>query len=221
MLGLLYVPHYPNRTYDTARAVRRSPLHDRLVNAGACMADLNGWERPMFFARPELGVEAVHHDGWGIGPWHEANALEHRAVREQVGLFDPTSFAKIAVQGADAGSILDQLSAGAVNGPVGASVYTQWLYVPTEFAVSVFENLIAAGADARLLHHNEPLYRDGECVDSVTGGMWGHTVDAAIGMALAVRGEKVTKDWVDSGSWTIELPGVMMPAEVQLGPWLR
>ncbi len=412
VLGLLYAPHYPNRTYDTAREIRRTPLHERLVDAGACCADLNGWERPMFFARSDLGVQATHHDGWDIPPWHASNEVEHRAVREQVGLFDLTSFSKLAVVGTDAGSVLDWLSAGNVDGAVGASVYTQWLnddggieadltisrrgseeflviggagtrrrdldtlqravsgkhasvvdltsayaclgvmgpnsrdllsslttadlsdeafpfgtnqeidiadslvwanrmsyvgelgwelYVPSEFAVSVFDELTAAGSnfglelcgyhalnslrfekgyrhwghdvtpddtpieaglsfavawdkatdfrgraaveaqrnvgatqrlvqvklvqpsdpDARLLHHNEPVYRDGECVGYVTGGMWGHTVDAAIGMALAVRGEKVTKDWIESGTWTIELPGVMMPAAVQLGPWLK
>ena len=117
VLGLLYAPHHPHRTYDTARGIRRSPLHDRLSDAGACCAELNGWERPMFYARPELGVEARHHDGWGIAPWHPANAVEHRSVREAVGLFDLTSFAKLLVQGADAADVLDHLSAGAGERP--------------------------------------------------------------------------------------------------------
>lgn len=420
VLGLLYAPHYPNRTYDTARGIRRTPLHERMVEAGAAFADLNGWERPMFFGRPELGVEPVHHDGWGPAPWLPANKVEHDAVREKVGLFDLTSFAKLSVQGADAAAVLDELSSGPVNGAVGGSVYTQWLndiggieadltisrrgpeefwviggagtrrrdldtlqravagrnatvtdvtsayaclaimgpnsrsvleqltqsdlsdeafpfatnqeievgdalvwanrmsyvgelgwelYVPAEFAVHVFDELMAAGSDhgmelcgyhalnslrfekgyrhwghditpddtpveaglsfavawdkeadfrgraaieaqrekganqrlvqvkldqpvgddglpaddARLLHHNEPLWRSGERVGYVTGGMWGHTVGAAIGMALAVRsdGEKLTKAWIEDGEWTVELPGQMMSATVQFSPFLR
>ena len=78
------------------------------------------------------------------------------------------------------------------------------------------------GPDAQLIHHNETLFRNGEPVGYVTGGMWGHTVDAAIGMAIAIRGdEKVTPDWVNDASWEIELPGGRLPAEVQLRPWLR
>lgn len=416
VLGLLYADHYPHRTYATARNVRRSPLHDRLVSAGGSFADLNGWERPMFYARPELEIGTAAYTGWGIGPWHAASAIEHRAVRERVGLFDLTSFAKLSVKGDDAGAVLDRLSAGAVNGVVGASVYTQWLssdggieadltvsrrsedefwviggagtkrrdldtleravrgrsatvtdltsafaclavmgpnardllqsltttdvsdeafpfatnreidvadalvwanrmsyvgelgwelYVPSDMAVYVFEELTRAGAgfgmelagyhslnslrfekgyrhwghditpddtpieaglgfavawdkevdfngrdaleaqratgaaqrlvqvkliqesgaDAQLMHHNEPLFRDGDCVGYVTGGMWGHTVDAAVGMALAVRGPrgstKIDKTWIQAAEWSIELPGGRLPAAVQLGPWLR
>ena len=84
------------------------------------------------------------------------------------------------------------------------------------------------GDGHQLLHHNEPLWRDGERVGYVTGGMWGHSVDAAIGMALAVRGpaddpsvEPVDRAWVVEGEWAVELPGGPVPADVQLLPWLR
>ena len=410
-LGLLYAPHWPHRTYETARGIRRSPLHERLHTAGASFVDLNGWERPAFFARPELGIETAHQYSWGREHWHEANAIEHRAVREQVGLFDLTSFAKLSVSGVDAAAVLEELSAGAVAGAVGGSVYTQWLnekggieadctisrisqhefwviggagtrvrdlttlqravkgrsasvvdltsayaclalmgpnaravlslltesdlsddsfpfasnreirvgsavvlanrmsyvgelgwelYVPTEFAVHVFDLLVGAGAahglelcgyytlnslrfekgyrhwghditpddtpieaglsfavawdkdadftgraaleaqravgasqrlvqvkllqedspEAKYLHHNEPLFRNGERVGYVTGGVWGHTVGAAIGMAIAIRGHRVDKAWIEDGTWEVELPGAMVPAQVQLGSWL-
>ncbi len=74
-------------------------------------------------------------------------------------------------------------------------------------------------ADAKYLHHNEPLYRNGERVGYVTGGMWGHTVGAAIGMAIAIRGEPVDEVWIEDGSWEVELPGGPVPATVQLRPW--
>ena len=416
-LGLLYAPHWPHRQYETGRNIRRSPLHNRLEEKGAAWGSVMGWERANFFARPELGIEAEYEYSWGRQNWHEANAIEHKAVREKAGLFDLTSFAKFAVKGKDAAAVLDYMSAGPVAGDVGGSVYTQWLndkggieadltvsriserefwviggagtrsrdlfaieqailhhpggeanatvtditsayavlavmgpasrdvvqsltqadmseeafpfatnqqidigscvvranrmsyvgelgwelYVPTEFAVHVFDQLMAAGephgmepagyhtlnslrfekgyrhwgheitpddtpvqsglnfavdwdsefrgkealaaqkADGNtrrlvqvavhdetvLLHHNEPLYRNGVRVGYVTDGMWGHTVGAAVGMAWAYRpqdevdaGERATPAWINEGEWQIELPGRMVDAKVQLRPWL-
>ena len=120
VLGLLYANHWPHRTFDTARSVVRSPLHDRLADAGAWFADLHGWDRPMFFG--EIDTEYA----WGRQPWHHHNAAEHHAVRSTAGLFDLTSFAKFDVTGPDAATLLDRLSAGPVNGEPGQSVYTQW-----------------------------------------------------------------------------------------------
>ena len=420
-LGLLYAPHWPHRQYETGRDIRRSPLHNRLEDHGAAWGSVMGWERANFFARPELGIEPKYEYSWGRQNWHEANAIEHKAVREQAGLFDLTSFAKFSVKGKDAAAVMSYMSAGPVAGDVGGSVYTQWLndkggieadltvsriserefwviggagtrardlfaieqailnhgavsgsggeanatvtditsafavlavmgpasreivqgltqadmsdkafpfatnqqidigscfvranrmsyvgelgwelYVPTEFAVHVFDQLMEAGkphgmelagyhtlnslrfekgyrhwghevtpddnpvhsglnfavdwdkdfrgkealAEAKafgntrrliqvavhdesvLLHHHEPMYRDGVRVGYVTDGMWGHTVDAAVGMAWAYRpqdevdaGERADKAWIESGNWQIELPGRMVDAKVQLRPW--
>ncbi len=418
VLGLLYAPHWPHRAMETARPIRRTPLHDRLAAAGACFVDTAGWERPAFFARPDLGV--AHFDdvpvderySWGRQYWHEANAAEHQAVRERVGLFDLTSFTKFEVRGPEAAAVLDELSAGDVVAEIGASTYTQWLnddggieadltvsrladghfrviggagtrrrdldtletavrdrhavvvdvtsafaclalmgpaardvlstlttadlsdeafpfgthaeievasalvwanrmsyvgelgwelYVPTDLAVHVFDALVEAGqphdmalcgyhtlnslrfekgyrhwghditpddtpleaglsfavawdkptafrgkaaheaqrergatqrlvqikldqpddADAAQIFHNEPIRRDGEVVGYVTGGAWGHTVGAAVGMALAVRGDgPVNGAWIEEATWTVEVPGREIPIDVQLRPLL-
>lgn len=416
VLGLLYAPHWPTRTYETARGIKHSPLHDRLVEAGADFADLNGWDRPMYFAKPagaaSGGVATSYDYSWGIESWHAANRVEHVAVREAVGMFDLSSFAKFLVEGPHAAEVLDHLSAGPVNGAVGASVYTQWLndlggieadltvsrigaesfwviggagtrqrdlttlrravagrhatvvditedhaciavmgpssrallqplieadlgdnafpfgtnqtitiagvkvranrmsyvgelgwelYVPADQALVVWDAIRSNGVrfglelcgyftlnslrfekgyrhwghditpddtpleaglgfavawekdadfrgkaaltnqrstgptqrlvqvkvlqepgpDVQLIHHNETLFRNGEPVGYVTGGMWGHTVDAAVGMALAIRGDqKVTPDWVNEATWQVELPGGLVDAGVQLRPWL-
>ena len=53
--GLLYAMHWPYRQSETARGVRRSPLHDRLAARGACFGEVAGWERANWFA-PQ-GVE--------------------------------------------------------------------------------------------------------------------------------------------------------------------
>ena len=124
-LGLLYDMHWPFRQVETARGVRRSPLHDRLAATGACFGELAGWERANWFAPP--GIKPEYRYSYGRQNWFEFSAAEHRAVREAVGLFDQTSFGKYVVEGADAEAVLDRISANNIAVPPGRCVYTQWL----------------------------------------------------------------------------------------------
>jgi glycine cleavage system T protein len=124
-LGLLYDMHWPFRQVESARGVRRSPLHDRLAAAGACFGELAGWERANWFAPP--GVKPEYRYSYGPQNWFEFSAAEHRAVREAVGLFDQTSFGKYIVEGPDAEAVLDRISANNIAVPPGRCVYTQWL----------------------------------------------------------------------------------------------
>lgn len=52
---------------------------------------------------------------------------QHKATREQVALFDQTSFSKFLVQGKDAEQVLQRLCAGDVSVPIGKVVYTPLL----------------------------------------------------------------------------------------------
>ena len=124
-LGLLYAMHWPYYQYTTARGVRRSPLHDRLVAAGACMGETAGWERPMWYGRP--GSSPTYEYSYGRQNWFDACREECLAVRDGVALFDQTSFAKFLVQGADACRILNRMSTANVDVPLDRIVYTQWL----------------------------------------------------------------------------------------------
>jgi 4-methylaminobutanoate oxidase (formaldehyde-forming) len=124
-LGLLYAMHWPFRQAESARGVRKSPLHDRLAQRGACFGEVAGYERPNWFAPP--GVVPEYRYSYGRQNWFEYSGDEHRAVRERVGLFDQSSFAKFAVVGADAESVLNQICVGNVAVPLGKIVYTQWL----------------------------------------------------------------------------------------------
>ena len=124
-LGLLYDMHWPFRQVETARGVRKSPLHDRLAAAGACFGETAGWERANWFATP--GMEPVYRYSWGRQNWFDASAAEHRAVRETVGVFDQSSFGKLLVQGVDAEAVLNRISANDVAVEPGRIVYTQWL----------------------------------------------------------------------------------------------
>lgn len=124
-LGLLYAMHWPYRQPETARGVRRSPLHDRLEQRGACFGEVAGYERPNWFAPP--GVAPVYQYSYGRQNWFEYSRAEHLAVRTHVGLFDQSSFAKFVVAGADAERVLNRICAADVAVPVGRILYTQWL----------------------------------------------------------------------------------------------
>ncbi|HEV2551611.1 MAG TPA: FAD-dependent oxidoreductase [Stellaceae bacterium] len=124
-LGLLYDMHWPFRQVESARGVRRSPLHDRLAAADACFGELAGWERANWFAPP--GTKPEYRYSFGRQNWFEFSAAEHRAVRDAVGLFDQTSFGKYIVEGLDAEAALDRISANNIAVPPGQCVYTQWL----------------------------------------------------------------------------------------------
>lgn len=125
VVGLLYAMHWPFRQPETARGVRRSALHDRLAARGAVFGVVAGWERANWFATD--GVEPRYVYSYGRQNWFACAAGEHRAVRERVGLFDQSSFAKFRVQGPDAAAVLQRLCANDVDVPPGRIVYTPML----------------------------------------------------------------------------------------------
>ncbi len=404
-LGLLYDMHWPYRQYETARGARQSILHDRLAARGACFGTVAGWERANWFA-PD-GVAPKYDYSYGRQNWFEYAKAEHMAVRENVGLFDMSSFAKFLVQGRDAETVLQAVCANDVGVEPGRVVYTQWLnerggieadltvtrlaedryqvttaaasavrdmdwlkrhipddahvfvtditsaqavlpvmgpnsrallqkvtdadlsiggfpfgtaqdieigyarvlaqrityvgelgwelYIPTEFAPDVFDRIVAAGEQfglklcglhvldscriekafrhfghditdedtpveaglgfacafdkaipfigrnallrqkeagvpekrmvqfkledpEPLLYHNEPILRDGEIVGHTTSGSYGHALGGAVGMGYIHDKGGVTKDYVESGRFEIEIAGERVPATASLWP---
>lgn len=132
VLGVHYQMAWPNREFETARGVRRSPLHDRLAAAGACFGAKGGWERPNWFARADgsiPGGATVPRMEYSFGRqnWFANHAAEHRATREAVALFDQSGFGKLTVGGAEALVLLERLCANRVDVPVGRIVYTAML----------------------------------------------------------------------------------------------
>ncbi len=124
-LGVGYQDHWPFRQWTTARGVRKSLLHDRLAQAGACFGESAGWERPNWYARP--GEAPRYEYAWGRQNWFPNSAEEHRAVREAVGLFEQSSFSKFLVQGRDAERVLNRIATANVAVAPGKAVYTQFL----------------------------------------------------------------------------------------------
>jgi 4-methylaminobutanoate oxidase (formaldehyde-forming) len=129
-LGLLYADHYPYRQYESARGLRRTPLHELLADNGACFGETAGWERANWFLPPEAkarGETADYKYSWARQNWFPYAAEEHKAVRGTAGLFDLSSFAKIRVEGRDAEAVLQRICANDVAVEPGKILYTQWL----------------------------------------------------------------------------------------------
>jgi glycine cleavage system T protein len=177
-LGLLYAEHWPFRQFESARGVRKSPLHDRLAKAGACFGEMAGWERANWFA-PE-GIEAKYEYSYGRQNWFDHSAAEHNAVRDNVGLFDMTSFAKFMVQGPESMASLNRICANNVDVAPGRTIYTQWLnerggieadLTVTRFAKNEYFVVTAGAAQIRDFHWLKDHIGDAHAyVTDVTAG---------------------------------------------------
>ena len=124
-LGLLYADHFPYRQKATARGVRRTPFHQHLLERGAVMGELAGWERANWFARADQTAEYTY--SWSRQAFFDNVRDEHLAVRQNVGMYDMSSFGKIRVEGPDAVAFLNHVGGGQYDVPVGKIVYTQFL----------------------------------------------------------------------------------------------
>jgi heterotetrameric sarcosine oxidase gamma subunit len=406
-LGLLYAMHWPYRQAETARGVRRSPIHEITKGLGAVFGEVNGWERPNWYARD--GVKPQYEYSYGRQNWFPCADYEAKQLMTHCAFFDQASFAKFMVEGRDACAVLNRISANNIDVEPGRIVYTQWLnarggieadltvtrlgeskfmvvtgavpqtrdmawlrcntpdnthciatdvtsglpmiaimgptsralleelsgadlsnaafpfgtsqeieigyarvrasrityvgelgwelYMPAEFAAHVMERLIEAGAahgltpagmhtmnncrmekayrhwghdisdeetpleaglgfavtwdkpggfigrealmkqkalpvlprrlvcialedqsaTAPMIYHEEPIYRNGVNAGSTTSGAWGHRVNRSLGLGYVKNAEGVTRDWLESGTWEVELAWKRYPAKVQFG----
>jgi 4-methylaminobutanoate oxidase (formaldehyde-forming) len=120
-LGLHYAMRWPREELVTARPLRRSPLYDRLQAKGAVFGTKLAFERANYFL-PRGSTEPPYTlDAPG---WLPYILDEQRACREDVVVFDQTSFAKFVLKGRDALAVLQRLSANDVDVPVGRLIYT-------------------------------------------------------------------------------------------------
>lgn len=124
-LGRLYAMHWPQLQPETARNIRRSPLHQRLEEANACFGETTAWERAQWFA--PLGVEPTFEYSYGRQNWFEIVREEHRAARESVALFDLSSFTKVEVVGAESLPVLQRFCTANIDMAVGRARYTLML----------------------------------------------------------------------------------------------
>jgi 4-methylaminobutanoate oxidase (formaldehyde-forming) len=123
--GKHYTPGFPHEEYQSGREKIVSPLYHRLRDHRAVFGSKQGWERPNWFAPEGMAAEDVY--AMGRQNWFEPVGREHRLVRDKVGIFDQSSFAKFELVGKDAAAALDRICANHVARPAGRLTYTQML----------------------------------------------------------------------------------------------
>ena len=67
-----------------------------------------------------------------------------------------------------------------------------------------------------ILYSHEPILRDGKIVGHLTSGNYGHTLGGSVGLGYVEVEEEVTKDYLESASFEIEVGGVPIPAKASL-----
>ncbi|MCC6194733.1 MAG: FAD-dependent oxidoreductase, partial [Burkholderiales bacterium] len=123
-LGLHYAMRWPREELLTVRPLRRSPLFDRLRANGAVFGTKQNWERANYFL-PEGRSPAPY--TLETPEWLPYMLDEQRACREDVVVFDQTSFSKFVLKGRDTLAVLQRLCANEIDVPVGRMVYTAML----------------------------------------------------------------------------------------------
>ena len=123
-LGLHYAMRWPREELVSVRPLRRSPLYDRLAAKGAVFGTKLNWERANYFLPPgaKQAPYTLHTPAW------LPHVLEEqRACREDVVVFDQTSFAKFVLKGRHALQVLQRLCANEMDVGPGRIVYTAML----------------------------------------------------------------------------------------------
>ena len=132
--------------------VRRTPMHEDAVAAGAVFEDVGQWKRARYFPRGGEDMDA-------------AVARECAAVRIAAGLFDASTLGKIAVAGPDAAAFLDFMYTNPMAKlGVGRCRYGVMLRddgfiyddgIVARLAPDVFHVTTTTGGAARVLNHME------------------------------------------------------------------
>jgi 4-methylaminobutanoate oxidase (formaldehyde-forming) len=125
-----YRLRFPYDADASGRPRRLSALHGRLQELGAAFGTKAGWERADYLRPGDAWTRVGRQPrstGWRRPDWFEQVGVEHRAVRERVGLIDLSSFGKFEVSGPDALAAVQRVFANDADKPVGSAIYGQFL----------------------------------------------------------------------------------------------
>ncbi len=134
----VFVNHFPMEERPAARPAKAPPIYDRLDKAGAVWGARFGWERPNWFAPAGAKREDIY--SFRRSNWFRHVGNEVRAMRENVGLMELSSFAKYEVEGRGARDWLDRMVANNIPKGVGRMSLSHALNpsgsVHSEFTIS-------------------------------------------------------------------------------------
>jgi len=106
---------YPNEELPAARPVRRSPIYERLIAAGAVMGANFGLEHALWFA-PE-GMARTETPTYRRSEAFAVVRAECLAVRSAVGIYETTNYGKYEITGRGARAWLDRVFASRIPRP--------------------------------------------------------------------------------------------------------
>jgi dimethylglycine dehydrogenase len=101
----VFILHHPDEEREACRPLRTAPCYDRVKARGAQFGQVNGWERPNYYAPQGFDDHASR--SFRRGGWWPYAVEEAQAIRENLGLIDATAFAKHVLRGPGATAFLD------------------------------------------------------------------------------------------------------------------
>jgi glycine cleavage system aminomethyltransferase T/glycine/D-amino acid oxidase-like deaminating enzyme len=118
---------HPLQPMESPRPLRVSPFYPRQQELGALFLEGAGWERPHWYeANAALldGTEPAERDAWSARYWSPIAAVEARATREAVALYDMTPLKRLEVTGRGSLDFLQRLTTNNLAKSVGSVTYT-------------------------------------------------------------------------------------------------
>lgn len=106
--GLQFGVHYPYEERPAGRNIRQSPLHHLMLERGAVMGAVHGWERPNWFSDQRGDTADL---SFSRPNWFKHVRRECRTVSEAVAMSDLSVFSKFRVTGPGTEGFLSALGA--------------------------------------------------------------------------------------------------------------
>ena len=98
--GHEYAIQFPHHAWPEGRGKKLSAVHARTSALGAQFGPYNGWERPLWYARPGDDITESAQQTWDReGPWFGAVKAECEAVRDAAGILDLPGFSRFRITG--------------------------------------------------------------------------------------------------------------------------
>ena len=101
----VFILHHPDEEREACRPLKTAPSYERQKTRGAQFGQVNGWERPNYFAT--VGFDDLTSRSFRRGAWWNFVKEEAISVRKTAGLIDATAFTKHVIKGPGATAFLD------------------------------------------------------------------------------------------------------------------
>lgn len=111
---LQYAIPYPHRNLQRGRPVQQTPLYNTLVEQGAVMGQIAGWERAFWFQTDKIKDAGDADLSFNHEPWQDAVAKECHDVANTVGIMDHGGFTKYDLRGPEAENYLSKIFCGGI-----------------------------------------------------------------------------------------------------------